>query len=522
MSGYDAVVVGAGHNGLAASVILAKAGWRVLVLERNERPGGCIRTEEVTLPGFKHDLFATNLNLFAGSPFFQEFGPELVKAGMEFVPASKPFGSVFPGGRFLGVSTDLDETLAAIKAFSEADAAAWKRLLSDFQQSAPYLFSLLGVPMPSLSLAAKIWKGRRALGHQWTLNMLRLLVQSPREFVENHFESPEVKALCCSWGMHLDFSPEVAGGALFPYLESMVSQANGMVVGKGGARLMVDALVGLLESCGGTIRCSQEVTEIMVRNGTAVGVRLSGGEEIRAEKAVIANLAPSILFGGMVKEGLSEAFLGRVRRFRHGPGTMMIHLALAGLPEWEAGTEVQEWLYVHAGPYLADMNRCYEEALEGFLPESPFLVIGQPTAIDPSRAPQGRHILWIQVRVVPGRIAGDSLGEIQGREWEAVKEAYADRIISKIERFAPGLKEQILGRCVLSPDDLQGYNPNLVGGDSLGGSHHLLQNFLFRPFPGWSRYRTPIARLFMCGASTWPGAGVGAGSGRLLGKMLAG
>jgi len=149
-------------------------------------------------------------------------------------------------------------------------------------------------------------------------------------------------------------------------------------------------------------------------------------------------------------------------------------------------------------------------------------VVGQPTAIDPSRAPAGQHVLWVQVRVLPSQVRGDTLGTIAGTQWDAIKEAYADRVIGIIERYAPGFTGKILGRAVLAPTDLERDNPNLVGGDSLGGSHHLDQNFFFRPAFGWSRYRTPVGRLYMIGASTWPGAGTGPGSGFMLAKTLAG
>jgi phytoene dehydrogenase-like protein len=201
---------------------------------------------------------------------------------------------------------------------------------------------------------------------------------------------------------------------------------------------------------------------------------------------------------------------------------MMIHLALADLPNWRAGAELRRFAYVHLAPSFAAMATTYVEALAGQLPGAPVLVVGQPTAVDASRAPPGRHVLWVQVRVLPARILGDAAGEIGAAEWDEVKEVYADRVIRMIEDYAPGLTATILARAVLSPDDLERDNPNLVGGDSVSGSHHLDQNFLFRPAFGWSRYRTPVARLFMVGASTWPGAGTGAASGFLLGKALAG
>jgi phytoene dehydrogenase-like protein len=168
------------------------------------------------------------------------------------------------------------------------------------------------------------------------------------------------------------------------------------------------------------------------------------------------------------------------------------------------------------------MARTYTEALAGMLPAEPVLVVGQPTAIDPGRAPPGKHVLWVQVRVLPARIAGDAVGRIAATDWSSAKEPYADRVVDLIERYAPGFRARILVRTVLSPEDLERDNPNLVGGDSLSGSHHLDQNFLFRPAFGFSRYRSAVPRLYMIGASTWPGAGTGAGSGFMLAKALAG
>jgi phytoene dehydrogenase-like protein len=166
------------------------------------------------------------------------------------------------------------------------------------------------------------------------------------------------------------------------------------------------------------------------------------------------------------------------------------------------------------------MARAYSEAVAGLLPAEPVLVVGQPTAIDASRAPEGKHILWIQVRVLPAHILGDAAGAIAARDWGAAKEPYADRVVDILERYAPGAKSKILARNVESPADLERRNPNLVGGDNLAGSHHLSQNFLFRPVPGWARYTTPVKGLYIVGASTWPGAGTGAGSGYMLAKML--
>lgn len=520
MARYDAVIVGGGHNGLAAAVILADAGWSVLVLERNGEPGGAVRTSEVTLPGFRHDLMAMNLNLFAGSPFFAEYGERLTAHGLEFAHSSHPVCSLFPDGTSIGISTDVEETLSSIRTLSSGDSDEYRRLFEDFGRIAPHLFPLLGVALPSAAAVRALWSGTRDLGRQWPFELARLVFQSSREFVTEHFETPQIQALVAAWGMHLDFPPDMAGGALFPYLETMAGQANGMVIGKGGAAVMIDSLVGLIESLGGEVRCGVEVERITVENGVATGV-VAGGERIVATRAVIANLTPTVLFGGLVDEtDVPSEFMSKVRGFRYAPGTVMVHLALSELPQWRDAPRAAEHAYVHITGYLDDMATTYQQAVAGQLPERPTLVVGQPTAVDPDRAPEGSHVLWVQVRMVPGRIVGDAAGEIDATTWPEAAEPFADRVLSMLEEYAPGLGSTVLGRHVMTPEDLEAINPNLVGGDQLGGSHHLMQHFVLRPFPGWTRYKTPIGRLYMCGAATWPGAGVGAGSGYLLGQSL--
>jgi phytoene dehydrogenase-like protein len=362
--------------------------------------------------------------------------------------------------------------------------------------------------------------GARALGRQWPFDLTRLVLQSTREFVEEHFESREVRSLCAAWGMHLDFPPDVAGGALFPFLETFADSANGMVLGKGGARAMIDAQVSLLESLGGEVRLSTPVSQIVIEDGRATGVEVEGGTRIQAG-VVIANLTPKVLFERLVPDHeLPQSFMKRVRTYKHAPGTMMVHLAMDDLPAWSADPGACGYAYVHVAPYMEDMSLAYQQAVAGLLPERPMLVVGQPTAVDPGRAPEGKHVLWVQVRVVPGTIGGDAAGAITSRQWRDAKEPFADRVLDIIEEYAPGTRARVLARHVLSPADLEDDNPNLIGGDSLGGSHHLMQHFFLRPFPGWTKYRTPIAGLYMCGAGTWPGAGVGAGSGFMLGKQL--
>jgi phytoene dehydrogenase-like protein len=476
---------------------LASKGWKVAVVEGAPEPGGSVKTREVTLPGFRHDLFATNLSLFAGSPFFAAYKDKLIAHGLALVTAEDCFASAFADDTWLGVSKDAAATAKRIAQVSPRDAERWRAMLAEFASDAPHLFALLGVPMPSWAAARVVWNMYRARGISWIGDLLRMLLSSPREFLDAQFDSEKLKAMMAVWGMHLDFAPDVRGGALYPFLQCMQIQSTGLSFGKGGAATLIAALTGLFAEAGGELRLSSPVSEIVIERRAAVAA-VSAGARFDARSAVIANVTPAVLFR-LTKQTLSS------RPYRYGPGTMMIHLALSDLPDWRA-RPARDYAYVHITPSLAAMSAAYDDALRGVAPREPVLIVAQPTVVDPTRAPAGRHILSIQVRPLPAVVE---------------KERYADHVIDIVERYAPGLRRKILGRHVIAPVDLEHSNPNLVGGDSLGGSHHLGQQFIFRPFLGWSRYRTPINGLFVCGASTWPGAGVGAGSGWLLGQMLA-
>ncbi len=517
---YDAVLIGAGHNTLAAGLHLAAKGWRVGLFEQAAVPGGAVKTGEYTLPGFRHDWAAMNLSLFAGSPFFKVYGAELIRHGCAFVPVNRPFASSFPDGTWAGVSMDLAETLAAIRVHSAQDAATWEALCSRFAAEAPPLFGLLGSPMKVRALASFLFTTLRAKGVGGTLDLVRFLLASPRAWLDDTFAHPHIRAMLGAWGMHLDFAPDVAGGAMFPYLEGMAGQAFGMVIGQGGADTVTRALVAALQARGGHVETGAPVSRILRDDGRASGVALADGRRITARRAVIAGIAPGAL--GRLTGGTTPDFDRAMGNFRHAPGTMMIHLALDSLPDWRAGVALQRYAYVHIAPSLDQMARTYQQAKAGLLPDEPVLVVGQPTAFDPARAPDGKHVLWVQVRMAPGTITGDAKGEIAETDWAQVAGPFADRALAILEAHAPGTRAKTLARRIVTPLDLEADNPNLVGGDQVCGSHHLSQNFVFRPTRGHAGGTTPIANLHLTGAAVWPGAGTGAGSGFLLARKLAG
>ena len=521
MNSHDAIVVGAGHNGLACAAYLAKAGWDILVLERNREVGGAVRSGQITRPGFTHDLYATNQNLFRTSPVYRDFKQDLERHGLRYIISDKPYANAFPNGKTLRVYRNAQRTLELIRRHSAADAEVWEQLYETHKAFGQTLAPLFGMPLPSVRAGLQVLRAARQLGWRELLQLMRIAMGSTRELGEEYATTPELRAVFAAWSMHLDFGPDVATGAIFPLLECFADMELGIGVAQGGASHMPEALAALVREAGGTVRTEVEVRRVLTSSNRATGVELASGERIEARRAVIANLTPAVLFGRLLEStALPESFRRQMASYRYGPGTMMIHLALSGVPPWQAGEDLAEFAYVHIGPYVEDLAQTYVDSLAGRLPASPLLVVGQTSAIDPSRAPGSGQVLWIQVRTVPSRIQGDAKGEIHASTWADAKEPFADRVMNKLEAYAPGIKDLVLNRVAYSPEDLEHSNPNLVGGDSVSGSHHLRQNFVFRPAPGWSRYRMPIEGLYMVGAATWPGAGTHGTSGYLAAQML--
>lgn len=516
----DAVFIGAGHNSLACACHLAMRGWKVAVYEQAPEPGGAVKSGEYTLPGFRHDWAAMNLSLFAGSSFHGENAAELASHGLAFTPTGNPFASVFPDGRWLGISNDVALTTARVRSFSQKDADAWSMLTQDFPDMAESIFGVLGSPMNLRAFSSLGWKTWRKRGAGGTLDLARFMMMSPRAWLDETFESEQVKATLAAWGMHLDFAPDIAGGAVFPYLEGMAGQAFGMVLGKGGADTMTRAMVNLIEARGGSVHCNVKVTGLKHAAGRAFGIILEDGKLIEAEKAVIANVSPSAL-AKLIGDANDAPHQKAMEAYQHAPGTMMIHLAMDALPDWIA-PELKRFAYVHMAPSMDQMARTYAQAKAGLLPDEPVIVCGQPTVVDPSRAPAGKHILWLQARMVPGQIKGDAANTITDRNWQDAADPFANRALDILERYAPGTRGKIIGQKIVSPEMLEAENPNLVGGDQVCGSHHLHQHFMNRPARGYGDGTTPIKNLYHTGAAVWPGAGTGAGPGTLLAKKLAG
>lgn len=521
MSDVDVIVIGSGPQGLAAAATLACEGLTVLVLEKADRVGGAVVSAEVTLPGFVHDLYAMSMNLFVGSAFYEKHRVELQEHGLEFVVSAHPYASAFPDGTSLKVSTDEGDTLKMWRAHSSADAEGWQRLGQLYDDFTQVYFPVYSSPLPSKSITSALralWKVRATMP---PTQLLQLVLSSTRSFGDRYFTTPEAKSLAAAWGMHLDFAPDIASGALFPLLELYGNMRSGMSIVKGGAGKLPAAMTRMIEVRGGEVRVGAEVVQILTDGRKATGVQLSKGEIIRAQRGILTttplpNLVDSLLSKQSVPPRMSEA----ARTYGFGPGTFMIHLALKGPIPW-LDQELSDVCYVHLAPYVDDLARTYQQAVAGILPDEPLVVVGQPSVIDPSRVPNpDQHTAWLEVRAVPSEILGDAGGDLGVTTWDEARDLFAERIIDKIEQYAPGLREQILGQVALSPLDLERVNPNLVGGDSVSGSHHQQQLFGFRPSWNLNRYATPVDGLFIAGAGTWPGAGVNCVSGPLAAERL--
>jgi phytoene dehydrogenase-like protein len=521
---YDAVIVGSGVNSLACAALLARAGWHVCVLEREDELGGAIKTAELTAPGFRHDVFSAWHPLWVGGRAHAELGDELAARGLEYLNSELPTATAYPDGALALLTTDRDTNGDELERYAARDGDAWREAMDEMGEKADLAFGVLGTELWSGAGAGLALLAVRRLGRRGLASFGAEVVQSSRDWLETTFRSERVHGLLAPWVLHTGLGPDAAASGFMTRVIAFAIEAGGMPVPRGGGARLVDALVRLIADHGGACETGRDVERVLVSNGRAEGVRLAGGDSVTAERAVVCNVTPPQLYGrllagGEVPASVREAGL----RFRFGRSEMQIHFALSEPPRWEGDERLGRTAIVHVTPGLDGVSRAVNEAERGLLPAEATIVVGQPLTIDESRAPAGRGLLWIQLQELPWRVKGDAAGEIDvgdGTWTEALRERYADRIQARLARHLPGLESSILGRVVLSPADLQAANINLTQGDPYSGSLALDQNFAWRPSPQQPGHRTPIAGLFHIGASTWPGPGLGAGSGTLVADDL--
>ncbi len=513
----DHIIIGSGINGLVAASLLALKGDKVLVLEREAVAGGCLRTEELA-PGFVHDVMAATFVLFMTGPAGAALGPHLARHGFEYCHTPHPTAVVRPGGESLVLTMDGAENVRRFNALAAGDGDAHGRVVGGIGADAPFLFALLGNPAWGWPMAKLMWGQVRKRGLRGLVAWFGQALGPARGWLETDFTSPDVQALFAPWVLHTGLGPEAAYSAQMGKVIAFALEAAGAPIAKGGAGRAAAAFTTLIAEKGGAVRCGADVQRILVRDGRVAGVRLSGGEEI-ACGSVLASVAPGQLYGQLLEGVNLPEDRAAVTKFRHGRGNFQLHYALESVPEW-LSPGLEQVALIHLADGIDSVSRSVNEAERGLLPAVPTICVGQPSRLDPTRCPDGKAVLWLQIPDAPRIIKGDAAGTIPGTDWDDVREAFADRLEAILANHIKDFRKLVTARRAYSPKDLERMNVNLVGGDPYGGACTLDQFFLWRPFSHSTNGEGLVRGLIHIGASTHPGPGLGGGSGFNAAKRL--
>jgi phytoene dehydrogenase-like protein len=506
---FDVVIVGAGHNGLVTAAYLARAGRRVLVLERRELVGGCSVTEEIW-PGYRVST-AAYLSSLLQDRIVREL--ELERFGYLVDPKDPAFFSVFPDGRHFFMWQDDRKTLDEIAKFSKRDAETYPRFEQYLEKLAKVVESLLLISPPEfpphnvvdlvdyLKLAARM----RKLSRSEIVGLVKIFTQSAADFLDEWFESPEIKVTLATDGViGANGGPRSPGTAYI-----LLHHCMGGVGGKrglwgfvrGGMGAISESIAQSARSKGAEIRVKAAVQRITVSGGRVRGVVLETGEEIEAP-IVASNLDPHLTFLKLLGEGdLDPDFRESIRRFRIEGTSLKMNLALSGVPDFKAlpGAGPQHRATMHICPSIEYIERAWDDAKYGRPSERPLLEMTMPTMYDPSLAPPGHHIMGIFIQYAPYTL--------NGLKWDDIREPYGDHVLDLIQEYAPNIRSIVVNRQVLSPLDLE-RRFGITGGNIFHGEMSLDQMFVMRPVAGWARYRMPVGGLYLCGSGAHPGGGV--------------
>ncbi|PHS19430.1 MAG: FAD-dependent oxidoreductase [Blastopirellula sp.] len=517
METFDHVIIGSGINALVAAAMLSRSGDSVLMIERADHIGGCMVTDEVTAPGYLHDVMATTFVLFLTGPAYGELGADLAQHGLEFCHSEHPAAVLRPDQSSVVLSMDRQTNVNTFNELSAGDGDQHNIDVGAIEKDAEFLFAVLGQSLWSRNtawlMAKRVWKQGLKNVKIWFGEAL----EPARGWLETQYQSPEVQALWAPWVLHVGLTPEASYGGQMLRVIAFALEAAGAPVVKGGAGQAANAFRSLIEANGGAIRTGVEASTIIIQNGRATGIRTTQGEEILA-KNVIASTAPGQLYDDLLKDQPQPE---TNKKFRHGRGNFQLHYALDGPIQW-AADGLDDVALIHLADSIDSVSKSSNEADRGMLPTTPTICVGQPHRLDPTRCPEGKAVLWLQIPDAPIEIKGDAAGEIATTpEWtEQLREAFADRIEAILRKHILNFDQINLKRRAYSPADLAALNINLVGGDPYGGACTLDQFFIWRPSAGQVNNATSIKGLHHIGASTHPGPGLGGGSGYNLARQL--
>jgi len=507
---YDAIIIGGGHNGLVTAAYLAKAGKRVVVLERRKMLGGCAVTEEIW-PGYRVSTGAYLISLLQ-ERIVREL--ELERFGYRVIPKDPAFFSAYPDGRYLFFWRDENKTLNEIAKFSVRDAENYPKYEAYLESLARVVESLLLVTPPELPPRRpsdflewlKLLGRFRKLGPREISGLVKIFTQSAADLLDEWFESPQIKVTLATDGViGANGGPRSAGTAyiLMHHCMGGVGGQRGLWgFVKGGMGAVSEAIAASARASGAEIRTNAPVERVLIRNGRAYGVALAGGDELHAD-IVASNLDPKQTFLRIVDaRELDPEFRGSIENYRVEGTSLKMNLALAGLPDFKAfpgSPGPQHGATMHICPSIDYVERAWDDAKYGRPSSSPLLEMTCPTIYDPSLAPEGRHIMGIFLQYAPYTL--------RDATWDDLREPYGDRVLELISEYAPNMREIVVERQVLSPLDLE-RRFGISGGNIFHGEMSLDQMFFLRPVAGWARYRTPIRGLYLCGSGAHPGGGV--------------
>jgi phytoene dehydrogenase-like protein len=511
---YDAIVIGAGPNGLAAANRLLDAGRSVLVLEAQTSPGGAVRSDREVHPDFVHDTFSSFYPLAAASPAIQRM--RLEEHGLVWRHAPAVLGHPLPDGRWAVLHRDREVTAGLLAAQQPGDGERWLDLCAQWDAIGEQLIGALLTPFPPIKhTVGGLMRLRRAGGIGFVRDLLTPLL----DFADIRFDGDGPALLLGGNAGHADIPLTAPGSTLFGLLMTMLGQTVGFPVPEGGAGRLTEALVRRMRAGGGELRCDSEVVRIEVADGRAVGVRLRDGERIAA-RAIVADVVAPKLFGGLVAEDdLPDRVRTGMRGFQLDPGTVKVDWALSGPIPWASAPPYDPGTF-HVADSPEQMAQALQQVASRTIPARPFMLAGQMTTTDPTRSPAGTESVWAYSHV-PQDVSGDA-GEdgLTGR-WDRDEcERFADRMQARIEELAPGFGSRVIGRRVLGPREFEERDANLVGGAINGGTAQLHQELIFRPVPGAGRAETGIRGLYLGSSSAHPGGGVHGAAGMNAARAL--
>lgn len=501
---YDAIVIGAGPNGLVAANVLADAGWSVLVLEAQPTAGGAVRSDREVHPDFVHDTFSAFYPLAVASQAMRPL--RLEEHGLVWEHAPSVLGHPFGDGQWALLHRDRAVTAAGLDALHAGDGEAWLDLCATWDVIGPSLIDGLTSPFPPVRAGARLLP---AIARAGGLDTVRHLATPVASLGRELFAGPAGRLLLAGNAGHADFPLASPGSGVFGLLMTMLGQTVGFPVPRGGAQALTDALVSRFTALGGRLETGAEVTRVVVRGGHVTAVETRDGD-LYATTTVLADVAAPRLFGGLVRdEDLPAQVVRQMRHFELDPGTVKVDWALSGPVPW-TGLPSQAPGTVHVADSVEEMTQTLAQVSSGTVPDRPFLLTGQMTTSDAARSPVGTESFWAYSHVPQPSMTRDDAGEEIRGTWDHDDlERFADRMQARIESRAPGFGDLVAARRVLGPHELEARNANLIGGAVNGGTSQLHQELVFRPVPAMrGRASTGVDGLFLASASAHPGGGV--------------